>query len=138
MLCFLIERERWLLTRDLLGFAGWLATLIFGTAGAAVLLLEQRRVKIGLISAAAGFVVILISVYMNFLALAFFVGLEVVFGGISVCVSGLPYWTRKHSGGNTIWHLKKGIYVLLVVVVFSASLVFSLRTTRALREELTL
>ena len=125
-----------ILTRDLFGFAVWLATLIFGIAGAAALLPEQRRAKIGLVSAAVGFVVILISMYTNFLALAFFVGLEVMFSGISVGVSGLPYWAQRHSGGNTIRSLKKILYGLLVFVIFSSALVFSLRTTGALREEL--
>ncbi|HLC01078.1 MAG TPA: hypothetical protein VJL33_07160 [Candidatus Bathyarchaeia archaeon] len=120
---------------DLLGFAFGLVTLIFGIAGSAVLLPEQRRVKVGLVSVAVGFVVILVSVYMNFLGLLFFVGLPVVFIGISVGVSGLPYWTRKYSGGNTIWRLRKVLYVLLVIAIFSSALVYSLRTTKALREE---
>ena len=124
-----------LFTRDIWSFALWLVTLIFGIAGAAALLPEQRRAKIGLVSVAIGSIVILISIYTNFLALAFFVGLEVMFGGISVAVSGLPYWARRHSGGNTIRSLKKILYGLLVFVIFSSALVFSLRTTHALREE---
>jgi hypothetical protein len=55
---------------------------------------------------------------------------------ISVGVSGLPYWIGKHSSGNIIRYLKKGIYVLLAVVIFSSAVVLSLRTTNALREEL--
>jgi hypothetical protein len=125
-----------LFARDIWGFALGLGALIFGTAGSAALLPEQTRVKAGLLLAAVGFVVILISVYTNFLALTFFVGLEVIFSGISVGVSGLSYWAGKHSSGNTVRHLKKGVYVLLAVVIFSSALVLSLRTTRALREEL--
>jgi len=125
-----------LFAQDIWGFALGLVTLIFGIAGAAALLPEQRRAKIGLVSAAVGFVVILISMYTNFLALAFFVGLEVMFSGISVGVSGLPYWTQKRSGGNAIRRLRKSLYALLAVVVFSSALVFSLRATHALREEL--
>jgi hypothetical protein len=121
---------------DIWGFALGPITLIFGVAGSAALLPERRRVKIGLVSAAVGFILILISMFTNFFALAFFVGLEVIFGGIAVGVSGLPYWARNHSGGNIIRRLKKSYYVFLAVVIFSSALVFSLRATHILREDL--
>jgi hypothetical protein len=123
-----------LFARDIWGFA--LVMLAFGTAGAANFLPENKRAKIGLVSATVGFAVILISMYTNFLALAFLVGFEVMFSGISVGVSGLPYWTQKHSGGNTARRLRKSIYALLAIVILSSTLVFSLRATHVLREEL--
>jgi hypothetical protein len=125
------------------GFGIWsfvlgLVMFVFGIAGAAVLLSEQGRAKIGLVLAAVGFVVILISLYINSPALANLVGLEVMLSGISVGVSGLPYWTQRHSGGNTVRSLRKILYGLLVFVIFSSALVFSLRATHVLREELLL
>jgi hypothetical protein len=125
-----------LFARDIWGFVSGMVIIIFGTAGAANLLPENKRAKIGFASTVVGVVVILIAVFTNFLALAFFVGLFVVFTGVSVGVSGLPYWIGKHSSGNTVRRLRKSIYALLAIVIFSSALVFSLRTTHALREEI--
>jgi len=123
-----------LFARDIWGFA--LVMLAFGTAAAANFLPENKRAKIGFVSATVGFIVILISMYTNFLALAFFGGFEVMFSGISVGVSGLPFWVGKHSGGNTVRRLRKSLYALLAIVILSSTIVFSLRATHVLREEL--
>jgi hypothetical protein len=123
-------------TRSLLFFAIWLSVLIFGTAAVATLLPEQKRVNVGLVFTVVGLCVTLISMYTNFLALAFFVGFEVMFTGISVIVSGLPYWAANRSGGNSVRRLRKSLYVILAIVVLSSAVVFSLRSTRVLREEL--
>lgn len=125
-----------LFAREIWGFVFGLGIIIFGTVGVANFSPENRRAKIGLVSATVGFVVILIAVLTNFLALAFFVGLPVVFTGVSVGVSGLPYWAQKHSGGNTVRRLRKSIYALLAIVILSSTLVFSLRATHVLREEI--
>jgi hypothetical protein len=74
--------------------------------------------------------------YTNFLALAFFVGFEVMFTGISVIVSGLPYWARMHSDGKIVRRLKRSVYAISVIVILSSAFVFSLRATNVLREEL--
>jgi hypothetical protein len=97
---------------------------------------EQQRAKIGLVVMAVGFAMILVAVFTGYLALAFFVGLIVVLAGLSVVFSGLRYWTANRAGGNTLGRLKKALYVLLAVVVVSSAVVFSLRATHAIREEL--
>ncbi len=117
-------------------YAFLIIVLAFGTAGVAVLLPEQRRAKIGLIVLALGFVAILVGLATSFVALTFFVGLVVVFVAIPIVVSGLRYWTFNRAGGNTIQRLKKGLYVLLAVVILSSTVVVSLRATNVLREEL--
>jgi hypothetical protein len=117
-------------------FVFWIVVLVFGTAGAAILLPEQQRAKIGLVVMAVGFAMILVAVFTGYLALAFFVGLIVVLAGLSVVFSGLRYWTANRAGGNTLGRLKKALYVLLAVVVVSSAVVFSLRATHAIREEL--
>jgi hypothetical protein len=42
---------------------------------------------------------------------------------------------RKYSGERAIQRLRKSLYVLLALVIFSSAVVLSLRTTKALREE---
>ena len=118
------------------GFALGLSIFAFGTAGAAALLPEHRRVKTGFALAIIGVAVILAAVLTGFLALAFFVGLVVVFAGVSMGISGFLCYSRKGSGGNTLRRLKKYLYMFLAIVIFSSSLVLSLRTTHVLREEL--
>jgi len=118
------------------GFAFWTALLASGAAGAAFLMQERKRVKAGLVVAAFGFLMILIGILAVYLPLVLFVGLVVVFAGISSVVSGLPYWVAQHSVGNTVHRLRKSLYVLLLVVVLSSSIVLSLRETHVLREEL--
>ncbi len=118
------------------GYALGLALLVAGTAGAAALLPESRRAEIGLGITTFGSVIILIAVFSNFITLAFFVGIVVMFVGFSIVVSGLSSWVRSHSSGNLICHLKKVLYVSLSVVIFSSSTVYSLRATHFLREEL--
>ena len=117
-------------------YAVGLVLLATGAAGVSVLLPERRKVTIGFAFAAAGLVVSLFALFTGYSALAFFVGLAMTFAGVSVGVSGLPYWTLKSSGGNSVPKMKRVFYALLAIMILSSALVFTLQTTRVLREEL--
>ena len=117
-------------------YAVGLVLLATGVAGVAVLLPERRKATIGFALAAAGLAVSLIALFTGYSALAFFVGLALTFTGVSVGVSGLTYWNKKRSGGNSVLKMKRVLYALLAILILSSALVFTLRTTRVLREEL--
>lgn len=48
----------------------------------------------------------------------------------------LPFSIKNHLSENRVHHLKKGFYAILTIMILSSVLVFSLRTTHVLREDM--
>ena len=122
--------------RGIEDYAVGLVLLATGATGVAALLPERRKANIGFASAAAGLVASLIALFTGDSAFASFVGLAVTFAGLSAGVSGLTFWTEKHSSGNSALKMKRVFYALLAILILSKALVFTMRATRVLREEL--
>lgn len=123
-------------SHDLGTFLLWLVILVIGIITTASFLPKHLRVKTGLTSFGAGLVAVLGAFFTNLGFPVLFVGLLAVFGGISLCVSGLFYQKRKPLNEKVLRRLKRVSYVLLALLILSATVVFSLRATHVLREEL--